>query len=45
MEPNPVLMSTLSPDSGPDAKVYRFIRVRRVNGEPLILETSFYPRG
>ena len=29
--------------SGPDTKVYRFIRIRNVNGEPLILETSFYP--
>ena len=28
----------------PEAPVYRFVRVRSVNGEPLILETSFYPR-
>ena len=27
----------------PDARVYRFTRIRNVNGEPLILETSFYP--
>lgn len=30
--------------SGPDTKVYRFTRIRNVNGEPLILETSFYPQ-
>jgi len=29
--------------SGSDAKVYRFTRLRNVDGEPLILETSFYP--
>ena len=28
----------------PEETVYRFIRVRNVDGEPLILETSFYPR-
>ena len=27
----------------PDALVYRFTRIRNVNDEPLILETSFYP--
>ena len=26
-----------------DADVYKFTRIRRVNGEPLMLETSFYP--
>ena len=30
--------------SSPDSKVYRFTRIRNVNGEPLILETSFYPQ-
>ena len=29
---------------GPDTKVYRFSRIRNVNGQPLILETSFYPQ-
>ena len=24
-------------------KIYRFSRIRNVNGQPLILETSFYP--
>lgn len=28
---------------GPDVLVYRFTRVRNVDGEPLILETSYYP--
>ena len=27
----------------PDVKVYCFTRVRNVDGEPLILETSYYP--
>ena len=27
----------------PGVKVYRFTRVRNVDGEPLILETSYYP--
>ncbi len=26
-----------------DIKVYKFTRIRRVNGEPLMLETSYYP--
>ena len=26
------------------AKVYRFTRIRKVDGEPLILETSYYPQ-
>lgn len=30
--------------SDPEETVFRFIRVRSVDGEPLILETSFYPR-
>ena len=25
-------------------KVYKFTRIRKANGEPLILETSFYPQ-
>ena len=29
--------------AGPEERVYRFTRIRNVNGEPLILETSFYP--
>lgn len=28
----------------PNTKLYKFTRIRRVNGEPLILETSFYPQ-
>lgn len=28
----------------PDSTVYRFTRIRNVNEEPLILETSFYPQ-
>lgn len=27
-----------------DAEVYRFTRIRNVNDEPLIIETSYYPR-
>ncbi len=30
--------------SEPDSRVYRFTRIRNVNDEPLILETSFYPQ-
>ena len=30
--------------SNPETPVYRFSRVRNVNGEPLILETSYYPQ-
>lgn len=30
--------------SGPESQVYRFTRIRNVNDEPLILETSFYPK-
>lgn len=30
--------------SSADAKVYRFTRIRYVDDEPLILETSFYPQ-
>ena len=29
---------------GPESPVYRFTRIRLVNGEPLFLETSFYPQ-
>jgi GntR family transcriptional regulator len=28
----------------PDVPVYKFTRVRKVNGEPLMVETSFYPQ-
>ena len=28
----------------PEEPVFRFVRVRNVDGEPLVLETSFYPR-
>ncbi len=30
--------------NGPESKIYRFTRIRNVNDEPLILETSFYPQ-
>ena len=30
--------------SSTDTRVYRFTRIRNVDGEPLILETSFYPQ-
>lgn len=30
--------------NGPENKIYRFTRIRNVNDEPLILETSFYPQ-
>ena len=55
MTPSSVLMEfeliTPTPDivrvlelPSEDAKVYRFTRLRNVDGEPLILETSFYPQ-
>jgi GntR family transcriptional regulator len=43
IDPTPDIVKVLEL-SAPDAKVYRFTRIRRVNGEPLILETSFYPQ-
>lgn len=41
--PTPDLMKVLELTS-PDASIYRFTRIRNVNDEPLILETSFYPQ-
>ncbi len=43
VDPTPDITKVLELSS-PDAKVYRFARIRNVNGEPLILETSFYPQ-
>ena len=43
IDPTPDIVKVLELGS-PDAKVYRFTRIRNVNGEPLILETSFYPQ-
>ena len=43
IDPTPDIVKVLEL-SGTDTKVYRFIRIRHVNGEPLILETSFYPQ-
>jgi len=43
MDPTPDIVKVLELSS-PDAKVYRFTRIRNVNDIPLILETSFYPQ-
>lgn len=43
IEPTPDIVKVLELSS-PDTKVYRFTRIRNVDGEPLILETSFYPQ-
>lgn len=43
IDPTPDIIKMLEL-SGTDTKVYRFTRIRNVNDEPLILETSFYPR-
>ena len=43
VDPTPDIVKVLELSS-PDTKVYRFIRIREVDGEPLILETSFYPQ-
>ena len=43
IEPTPDIVRMLEL-TGPESKVYRFSRVRNVNDEPLILETSFYPQ-
>lgn len=43
MAPTPDIMKVLEL-TAPDTNVYRFTRIRNVNGEPLILETSFYPQ-
>ena len=39
--PSPKIVELMGLENG--VKVYRFTRVRNVNGEPLILETSYYP--
>ncbi|NLW65587.1 MAG: GntR family transcriptional regulator [Clostridiales bacterium] len=43
MTPTPDIVKVLELTT-PDSNVYRFTRIRNVNGEPLILETSFYPQ-
>lgn len=43
IDPTPDIVKVLEL-SGTDTKVYRFTRIRNVNDEPLILETSFYPQ-
>jgi GntR family transcriptional regulator len=43
IEPTPDIVKVLEITSQ-DSNVYRFTRIRNVNGEPLILETSFYPQ-
>ena len=43
IDPSPDIVKMLEL-SNPDSKVYRFTRIRNVNDEPLILETSFYPQ-
>ena len=43
MEPTPDITRVLEL-STQDTAVYRFTRIRNVDGEPLILETSFYPQ-
>ncbi len=43
MEPTPEVVRVLEL-SNPKTPVYRFTRIRNVNGEPLILETSYYPQ-
>ena len=40
--PTPDIVKMLELKS-PEERVYRFTRIRNVNDEPLILETSFYP--
>ena len=42
MAPPPDIVTMLELESA-SVKVYRFSRIRNVNGQPLILETSFYP--
>lgn len=41
--PTPDIVKVLELSSA-ESEVYRFTRIRNVNGEPLILETSFYPK-
>lgn len=42
MSPPPDIVSMLELENS-SVKIYRFSRIRNVNGQPLILETSFYP--
>ena len=42
MTPSPDIVSMLEL-GGSNTQIYRFTRIRNVNGHPLILETSFYP--
>lgn len=42
VEPSPDIVSMLELGERP-SQVYRFTRIRNADGEPLILETSFYP--
>ena len=42
MDPTPDIVSMLDM-AGHRTQIYKFTRIRNVNGEPLILETSFYP--
>lgn len=43
IDPTPDLEKVLGLNTH-ETKIYRFTRIRNVNGEPLILETSFYPQ-
>ena len=43
IDPSPDIVRVLDLSS-PESNVYRFTRIRNVNDEPLILETSFYPQ-
>ena len=43
IEPTPDIVKVLELGNS-DTKVYRFTRIRNVDDEPLILETSFYPQ-
>ena len=43
IDPTPDIVKMLELRSN-DIKVYKFTRIRKVNGEPLMLETSFYPQ-
>ena len=42
MDPTPDIVSMLDM-AGHRTQIYKFTRIRNVNGQPLILETSFYP--
>ncbi len=43
IDPTPDIIKVLEL-SGTDTKVYRFTRIRSVDGQPLTMETSFYPQ-